>query len=206
MLSEPGASHRRERYDSPPTKSRLDVSIPPLSAAQVERIVQQVMEYIGQQRQTYRPGAVPLSLNQKDAMRPFFPEPALDSTRLVVLTGKRVSNPPFYSQLVQMGFTPADLPDFAHMAAITFVDTVVSHEAFTDRLLFHELVHVVQYRQLGVAEFAAKYVRGFLSGGSYEAIPLEQNAYELDARFAAAPAKGFSVQSEVGAWVDGGRF
>lgn len=180
--------------------------LPTLSAAQVEWVVQQVIAYIGQQRQTNRPGAAPLSLSQKTAMRPFFPEPALDSTRLVVLSGQRVNNPPFYGELIKMGFEPASLPDFAHMAAITFVDTVVSHESFTDRLLFHELVHVVQYQKLGVAEFAAKYVRGFLSGGSYEAIPLEMNAYELDARFAAAPARPFSVESEVQHWLDKGKF
>ena len=46
-----------------------------------------------------------------------------------------------------MGFR--NLPDFSFMAAITFCDVVVSHEAFADRLLFHELVHVEQYRQLG---------------------------------------------------------
>jgi hypothetical protein len=34
--------------------------------------------------------------------------------------------------------------------------------------------------------FARRYVRGFLNGGSYEAIPLEMNAYESDARFAAS--------------------
>jgi hypothetical protein len=105
-----------------------------------------------------------------------------------------------------MGFEAAALPDFAHMAAITFIDTVVSHEGFTDRLLFHELVHVVQYEKLGLVEFAARYVRGFLSGGSYEAIPLERNASELDARFAAMPAKPFSVDKEVQAWIDAGRF
>ena len=96
--------------------------------------------------------------------------------------------------------------DFAHKAAIPCVDAVVSHQPFTDRLLFHELVHVVQYEKLGVAEFAAKYVRGFLSGGSYEAIPLEMNACELDARFAAAPTIAFSVASEVGACLDASRF
>jgi hypothetical protein len=57
-----------------------------------------------------------------------------------------------------------------------------------------------------LGEFVARYVRGFLSGGSYEAIPLEMNAYELDGRFAAEPTKVFSVESEVQAWVDGGRF
>ena len=105
-----------------------------------------------------------------------------------------------------MGFEAGSLPDFADMAAITFTDTVVSHEPFTDRLLFHELVHVVQYEKLGLAEFAAKYVKGFLSGGSYEAIPLEMNAYELDARFATAPTKPFSVADEVQKWIDQARF
>jgi hypothetical protein len=124
-------------------------------------------------------------------MQPFFPASALDSTRVVVLAGERVSNPPFYPEPQRMGFEPVALPNFSFMAAITFVDTVVSHEPFTERLLFHELIHVVQYEELGLPEFAAKYVRGFLNGGSYEAIPLEVNAYELEARFAAEPAKPF---------------
>lgn len=139
------------------------MSLPVLSAAQVEWIAQQVVEYIKHQRQSYRHSAAPLSLSQKAAMRPFFPEPALDSTRLAVLAGQRVENPLFYGELIKMGFEAADnrshsfyLPNFAHMSAITFVDTVVSHEPFTDRLLFHELVHVVQYEKLGLAEFATK--------------------------------------------------
>lgn len=194
-------------------RNQTAMPLPTLSTAQVEWVVQQVLAYIKHQRQTYRHGAAPLSLSQKAAMRPFFPEPALDSTRLAVLAGQRVKNPPFYGELIKMGFEAADnrsysfyLPNFAHMSAITFVDTVVSHEPFTDRLLFHELVHVLQYEQLGIAEFAEKYVSGLLRGGSYEAIPLELNAYELDARFAAAPTKAFSVTSEVEAWVDAGRF
>jgi hypothetical protein len=51
-------------------------------------------------------------------------------------------------------------------------------------------------------EFAARYVGGFLSGGSYEAIPLEMNAYELDARFAAEPTRPFPVEAEVQEWID----
>ena len=98
------------------------------------------------------------------------------------------------------------LPGFADMAPNTYMDTVVSHEPFTDRLLFHELVHVVQYEKLGLAKFAAKYVKGFLSGGSYEAIPLEMNAYELDARFATEQTKAFSVAAEVKSWIDRARF
>lgn len=105
-----------------------------------------------------------------------------------------------------MGFDTAALPNFSLMAAITFVDTVVSQEAFTDRLLFHELVHVIQYEKLGLQQFAAKYVTGFLGGGSYDGIPLEMNAYELEARFAGAPAKAFSVEDEVQEWIDAGKF
>ena len=194
------------RYDSPRDDRGFAMPLPTLAAAQVEWVIQQVVAYIEHQRQTYRPGAMPLSLSQKTAMHPFFPQSALDSTRLVVLAGQRVANPPFYGELVKMGFAPAALPDFALMAAITFVDTVVSHEPFTNSILFHELVHVVQYQKLGLIEFAAKYVRGFLGGGSYEAIPLEVNAYELEARFAAEPTKPFAVADDVQAWIDAGRF
>ena len=80
------------------------------------------------------------------------------------------------------------------MAAITFCDVVVSHEPFSDGLLFHELVHVEQYRQLGVQRFSEFYVRGFLNGGSYEAIPVEVNAYALEDRFRSDSRRGFSVQ------------
>ena len=56
------------------------------------------------------------------------------------------------------------------MAAVTFCDVVVSHQPFTYGLLFHELVHVEQYRQLGIPRFAELYVRGFLSGGWYDGL------------------------------------
>jgi len=180
--------------------------LPNISPAQIEWVIQQVAAYIEGQRQTYRRSAIPLSQKQKTLMQAFFPESTLDSARVVVLAGERVGNPPFYGELVKMGFDAGKLPDFARMAAITFVDTVVSHAWLTDRTLFHELVHVVQYEKLGLAEFASKYVRGFLNGGSYEAIPLEMNAYQLDTRFAAAPMRPFSVEAAVQAWIHEGSF
>jgi hypothetical protein len=62
------------------------------------------------------------------------------------------------------------------------------------------MVHAEQYRQLGVARFAAAYVRGFADGGfTHEGIPLEQNAIALTARFDAK--KEFSVREEVGSWL-----
>ena len=182
------------------------MALPKLEDEQVERFIQKVAAYIGGQRETYRGKAVALSQNQRTAMHPFFPVSILESARVVVLAGERVSNPHFYGELLKMGFEAGSLPNFADMAAITYLDTVVFNEPFPDRALFHELVHVVQYEKLGLAKFAAKYVKGFLSGGSYEANPLEMNANELDGRFAVAPTKPFSVADEVKSWIDRGRF
>jgi hypothetical protein len=182
------------------------MAFPKLEDEQVEWFIQQVAAYIGGQRETYGGKAVALSQNQRAAMHPFFPASTLESARVVVLAGERVSNPHFYGELLKMGFEAGSLPNFADMAAITYLDTVVSNEPFTDRVLFHELVHVVQYETLGLAKFAAKYVKGFLSGGSYEANPLEMNANELDGRFATEQTKAFSVAAEVQSWIDRGRF
>ncbi len=133
----------------------------------------------------------------------FFSPQLLDGTRLLVLQGRRVANPDFYPMLRNLGFK--NLPDQSTMGAITFADVVVSHEPFTDGLLFHELVHVEQYRQLGIPRFSELYVRGFLNGGSYEAIPLEVNAYTLEGRFEANPTGRFSVADEVTKWQAEGR-
>jgi hypothetical protein len=83
------------------------------------------------------------------------------------------------------------------MAAITFCDVVVSHEPFSNGLLFHELVHVEQYRQLRIPRFSELCVGGFLDGGGYEAIPLEVNAYALGRGFEQNPANLFSAADEV---------
>jgi len=180
--------------------------LPNISAAQIDWVIEQVATYIERQRQTYRLRAVLLDRNQKTTMHPFFSASTLESARVVVLAGERVNNPPFYGELTEMGFEAGSLPDFAGMSAITFVNTVVSHGPYNKQTLFHELVHVVQYEKLGLAEFAAKYVKGFLSGGSYRAIPLEMNAYELDARFGTDITKAFSVEAEVQSRIDTGRF
>ncbi len=171
---------------------------PQLTADQIAEVSSLVAGYIRAQRERALPFAVPLSPAQRASMHGFFLPQVLD-TRLLVLGGIRVENPPFYVPLRRMGFT--NLPNFSSMAAMTFCDVVVSHQPFTDGLLFHELVHVEQYRQLGITRFAELYVRGFLSGGGYDGIPLETNAYELGSRFESNPLVRFSVADEVGGWI-----
>jgi hypothetical protein len=178
---------------------------PHLTSEQIAQVSGLVALYITAQREEYAPRAVSLSAQQRDAVAGFFSEQILDGTRLLVLpTGERVANPDSYPMLRGMGFE--NLPDQSGMGAITFCDVVVSHEPFSNGLLFHELVHVEQYRQLGIPQFSELYVHGFLNGGSYEAIPLEVNAYTLGGRFENNPPQQFSVIDEVRRWITEGRF
>jgi hypothetical protein len=181
------------------------MATPTLTPGQIAQISGLVARYIAEQRERYVPRAVPLSGQQRATMGGFFsPQQHLVGTRLLVLRDKRVANPDFYPMLRDLGFS--NLPDFSLMSAITFYDVVVSHEPFRDGLLFHELVHVEQYRQLGIPRFAELYVRGFLAGGSYDLIPLEVNAYILGGRYESNPAQQFSVADEVRRWITEGTF
>jgi hypothetical protein len=173
-----------------------------LPPAMISQLAVMVEEYITSSRNKFAPQAVPLTEAQRNAMQPFFPAEILDRVRLCVLDGKRVPNPSMYAMAKMMGIR--NLPDFSEMAAITFVDVVVSHEEFSDDLLFHELVHVVQYQQMGVKEFSVRYVNGFIQGGSYEEIPLEKSAYELETRYSQNGSEPFSVDGEVRQWREAG--
>jgi len=179
------------------------VATPKLTPDQVAQVSELVAGYISAQRRKYAPRAVALSAQQRAPLETFFAREALDNVRVLVLEGERVQNPEFYLMLRNLGFK--NLSDQSAMGAITFCDVVVSHEPFSSGLLFHELVHVEQYRQLGIPRFSELYVGGFLNGGSYEAIPLEVNAYTLEGRFEKNPARQFSVADEVAKWLAEGR-
>src|SRR3954453_17469574 len=160
-----------------------------ISPGMIGQVAGMVADYINSSRKKYGANAAPLTPEQHTAMKPFFSPEILDQTKLLVLKGERIQDPGFYTMARMMGFK--DLPSFSDVAAVTFVDVIVSHEEFTLDLLFHELVHVVQYAQLGVREFGARYVSGFVSGSGYDGIPLEKNAFELEARFSANHAQPF---------------
>ena len=171
--------------------------------AQVAQIMKPVMLYIEEQRQKYLPVSCPLTRAQRLTLEPFFPPSVLESARLAVLEQSAISNPPFYSSLKMMGYK--NLPDFSKMRAVTFIDVIVTREKFTMELIFHELAHVTQYQKLGLREFVARYVRGFLREGSCNAIPVEVHAYEMERRFCKNPA-AFSVESDVQRWIDENKF
>ncbi len=175
-------------------------NLPPALVAQLMGMVE---DYILGCRKKFLPDAAPLQPAQISELAPFFPAEILSSMRTLVLRGKQIPNPSFYSMARMMGYH--NLPDFSDMTAITFVDVAVSHQEFTGDMLFHEAVHTVQYAQLGTKEFATRYVKGFIEGGCYEEIPLEKNAYELECRFSQDQTQVFSVADEVRKWIDEGK-
>ena len=77
------------------------------------------------------------------------------------------------------------------------IDVIAYPKQMDRSTLFHEMVHVAQYRVLGLRRFADLYVKGFFNGGGYEGIPLEQQAYELETRFSRNPKEKFSVEGDV---------
>jgi len=172
-----------------------------LSPAMVSQLASMVESYISDSRKKYAPQAIPLTDAQRSTMQPFFSAPILDSARLCVLRGTRVSNPSMYAMAKMMGIR--NLPDFAAMTAITFVDVIVSHQEFTDALLFHELVHVAQYAQMELKEFASRFVNGFIQAGSHEEISLEKKAHALVDRFSLGQL--FSVDEELRQWWETGK-
>jgi hypothetical protein len=91
--------------------------------------------------------------------------------------------------------------DFTGVSGITFDNCVlVRRGRLGVPLLFHELVHAEQYRQLGVARFARAYIQGLVdSRFVYRGIPLEVVAYDMTARFASGAA--FSVRDELTSWI-----
>jgi hypothetical protein len=88
----------------------------------------------------------------------FRPE-VLDRVRILLADPLPMPEPPFASVMRRCGF---DFPSPSFTEAITFEDVIACREGMNASLLFHELVHVVQYHVLGVREFARQYVSGFL--------------------------------------------
>jgi len=90
------------------------------------------------------------------------------------------------------------------IAGVTYGDVILmdpgapANGRAWERLVFHELVHVVQYDILGIDGFIDRYLRGWAAGGCrYMGIPLEKDAYAIEAMFTADPRRPFLVRDEV---------
>jgi hypothetical protein len=83
-------------------------------------------------------------------------------------------------------------------AGLTLGNLVLVERDVPDRhsLLFHELVHVVQFARLGRGGFLARYLAEWAAAGwDVGAIPMERDAYELQRRF--ERGERFDAEAEV---------
>jgi len=149
-------------------------------------------QYISHHRKRLIGAAELISSDRQAELEGFFPRAVLQETRIV---RARLPEPKFYP-LVRM-LRVEGLLEMSSIGAITLIDVIAYPKQMDRSTLFHEMVHVAQYRVLGLRRFADLYVRGFFNGGGYEGIPLEQQAYELETRFSRNPKEKFSVEGDV---------
>lgn len=172
--------------------------------ARIAEMVAGVAAYFSGERKLYLRHSEPLAPEWRAAIGPYFSAVFLDKVRTLTLKGARIPPPPFYAEALRM--TGGKFPDFVHMASVTYVDVIVFHEKIEARALFHGVVHAAQMEVLGFEQYVDLYVRGFVKHLSWLAIPLEEQAYKLDARFAEWPEDVFSVEEEIRSCNRDGRY
>jgi len=152
----------------------------------IHYLVQKGYEWIVDQRNLHVLKAQELSEQDRVLLQPYFELEILDLAKVAFVD--QIENPPFYPEIIRLGIP--NLIDFTQMAGITFIDCILISRCFPHdqqswiSLLFHEMVHIVQYHLLGARQFAELYIKGWVqSGFDYGSIPLEKQAYDLQRRF-----------------------
>lgn len=164
-------------------------------------IVQQAHQWIESQRQLHRPEARSLTAEELELYGPYFPSEVLTTAR--IRTVPSFENPPFLGEL---RIPAAQTLDFRQASGLALLDTILLNESrpggFSPQfILFHELVHLTQYRVLGPEAFLESWIEDLVvNGRSYTQIRLEAQAFELARRFAGGRGRVFSVQGEVVGW------
>jgi hypothetical protein len=172
--------------------------------ARVAKMIAGVAAYLRQERALYLPASHPLTSAWKATVLPYFSTTLLDAVKTVTLEGARIPPPPFYAEAVAL--SAGRFPDFVHLASVTYIDVIVFNDAIAPRPLFHGLVHAEQMAHLKLDKYVSFYLRGFLKMRSWVNIPLEAQAFQLEARFSMTPPELFSVEEEIKRWESEGRY
>ena len=165
----------------------------------VSYLAENAGHWIESQRAQHRLHADLLPDTTRAALHGFFADETLDRTRIRRVP--LIENPPFYKEFEDAG---ESVPlDFSIWAAITFGDVILISDTQVPlppahSVVFHEMVHVVQYDVLGIHEFARRYVTPFVQNRfNYMTIPLETIAFDLQDRFERCRDKPFPAESEI---------
>jgi hypothetical protein len=152
-----------------------------------------VHAYIRLQRNRLRPYAHPLDGKERTAVQMYFPPKVLEHTLVVIADPLPIPDPPLASIARRLGF---HFPRPSTVEAITFDNVIASRKPLSPSVLFHELVHTVQYQSLGLGGFARRYTQGFLETGDYYRIPLERCAFHLQFRYQ-TEREPFDAEAEI---------
>lgn len=110
----------------------------------------------------------------------YFPKAILTEARYVAVD--KVPVPP----LAKLGLSAPEFLQFEQMEAlgITYRSTffVQKQAVRSEALFFHEMIHVVQWHELGPEGFLKKYAAGLFANG-YRGSPLEVMAYAAEEHF-----------------------
>jgi len=176
------------------------------SPQELDSLVKEGLAWLQAQRKFFLPSSVPLDRVQRENLKPFFPADVLDCARIVdgSSTGDRIPYPPFYERIRAGG--DRVVPDAVHMTAMSFHDVIVFNRPPTLRIVFHNLVHVTQFKVLGEERFVRGYLNTLNESGLWMVVAVEEQAYQLDARYTRDPSDVFSVEEEVRKWAEEGRF
>jgi hypothetical protein len=179
--------------------ARASQEASPVAGEETRLFKQEGARWIREQRERHHPHGAPLGRRERRLFSGYFPLRLLDAARVRVV--ERFENPAFFRIFEQANEAyPIDLREASGLALI---DTILiarraNQPRSRDGLLFHELVHLVQYDVLGLEDYMELYVDSWLEGGRrYREILHEQQAYELAARFRRSDVRRFSVEAEV---------
>jgi hypothetical protein len=153
--------------------------------------------WIAAERHKHLPNSRPLTLAECKGLTSYFSSQCLASARLARVD--EIPTPMFVRRVIdRFEFLQKRIQfDFSDASGMTLGECIlIADPDPSDELLFHELVHVEQYRILGMKGFARAYVQGVVdSNFVYEKIPLEAAAFELTARF--TEGESFAVHDEL---------
>jgi len=131
------------------------------------------IEWMNQLLETNRSNAVSVIEFGFKKIDVVFP-PNLRKSAKIVIIKDNLPLPPFK----QMGFHELSELEQLNTIGITYKDFIfVMEEHLTEFTCFHEMIHVVQWKQLGVTKFLMAYGMGIALYG-YADSPFEQIAYD----------------------------
>jgi len=105
----------------------------------------------------------------------YFSPRLLETAYFVLVT--HVVTPP----LSDLGQSNLEFFESEKFEGIAYKDTFFATSA-DESLHFHELIHIIQWDELGPEKFIGAYISGLITHGYHEA-PLEKIAYEMQAHF-----------------------